>query len=226
MKTIGMLGGTGWSSTIEYYKIINEIVHARLGGYHSAKILLKSIDYHQIMSNYGKNDDEIALILKTELAELLKLKPESLIVCCNSLHKYYDLVKRDLELTIPMFHAVELTAKYIKEKNYKNVLLLATRFTMEDGFFAKTLEQKDIQVTIPIIEEREMIQEIHADLMKNIVTEHGKKYFKDLINKYKSVDAVILGCSEFPMVVSYANTQLPIVDPIYLQCQAAVDYSL
>jgi aspartate racemase len=88
MKTIGLLGGTGWSSTIGYYTMLNELVGKRLGGYHSAKILLQSIDYHDIMSNYGKDPKKIEDILLEELLNLIALNPDCIIICCNSLHKY------------------------------------------------------------------------------------------------------------------------------------------
>ena len=93
MKTIGLLGGTGWSSTIGYYTMLNELVGKHLGGYHSAKILLKSIDYHDIMSNYGKAPEKIADVLLEELLDLISLNPDCIIICCNSLHEYYDLIK-------------------------------------------------------------------------------------------------------------------------------------
>src|SRR5438105_455646 len=108
MKTIGMLGGTGWSSTIGYYSLLNQLVNARLGGYHSAKILLKSIDYHDIMSDNSGDHAKTAKILKEELLGLIQLKPDCIIICCNSLHKYYDMIQEELNLDIPVMHAVDL----------------------------------------------------------------------------------------------------------------------
>jgi aspartate racemase len=226
MKTIGLLGGTGWPSTIEYYTLLNKMVHARLGGNHSAKILLKSIDYHDLLSRYGKDPKELLPLLKVELMELIQLKPDCFMICCNTLHKYYDLLKHDLGLRVPMFHAVELTAKHSVEKQYKHVLLLATKFTMEDGFFAKILEQHGIQATIPSGPERQEMQTIHNDLMNNVVTEDAKQYFKNLITKHKHLDGVILGCTEWNLVVSPDSSALPIIDPVYLQSEAAVEYAL
>ena len=107
MKTIGLLGGTGWSSTIGYYALLNTLVNERLGGYHSAKIILKSIDYHDIMSTYGENHEHTAALLKAELLELIALKPDCIMICCNSLHKYYDMIKDGIHSPIPVFHAVE-----------------------------------------------------------------------------------------------------------------------
>lgn len=226
MKTIGLLGGTGWSSTIGYYKILNEMVNERLGGYHSAKILLKSIDYHDIMSNYGKDHDKTAQLLHSELSELIALKPHCLMICCNSLHKYYDMIKDQLNSPIPVIHAVDAVAHHIQQQKYKQVLLLATKFTMEDGFFAKKLEQSGIAVTIPGPQERDEMQRIHDKLMQNSVTEKSRNYFRDLIVRHKNLDAVVLGCTEYPLVVDQTNSVLPIIDPVYLQTQSAVDFAL
>ncbi|MBP9693674.1 MAG: amino acid racemase [Alphaproteobacteria bacterium] len=226
MKTIGLLGGTGWSSTIGYYKALNELVGERLGGLHSAKILLKSIDYHDIMSHYGKDHDKVAALLKMELLELISLKPECIVICCNSLHKYYDRIKHELQTQIPFMHAVELVAEYLLTQNQKSVLLLATTFTMEDGFFARILEQNGISVTIPTKEERAQMHEIHDELMHNIVTDKSRDYFADLIKRHQNLDAVVLGCTEYPMLVDVANSVLPVVDPVKLQAKAAVDFAL
>jgi aspartate racemase len=226
MKTIGLLGGTGWSSTIGYYKILNELVAERLGGYHSAKILLKSIDYHDIMLNYGKNHDKVANLLQKELQELIDLKPDCIIICCNSLHKYYDIIKPYLKSDIPVMHSAYLVAQHLKNSKQEKVLFLATQFTMEDGFFAKILEENGILVTIPEQKEREEMQRIHSELMYNRVSQESKDYFSDLIANHKNLDAVILGCTEYPLLVTRDNSVLEIIDPVYLQAVAAVNYAL
>jgi len=226
VKTIGLLGGTGWSSTIEYYRLLNELVAERLGGYHSAKILLKSIDYHDIMVNYGVNHDDVAKVLEKELQELIVLKPDCIVICCNSLHFYYDMIKLNLASDIPVMHAIQLVADHLKTKKQKKVLLLATKFTMEDGFFSKILEDNGIQVEIPTAHEQDKMQKIHVELMHNVVTQESRDYFSNLITKYKNLDAVVLGCTEYPLVVNNENSILPVVDPITLQSISAVNYAL
>jgi len=226
MKTIGLLGGTGWPSTIGYYQTINELIHQRLGGYHSADILLKSIDYHNIMSNYSINHTAVADNLKRELEKLLALNPDCFMICCNSLHKYYDIIKQALSSEIPIFHAVELTADYLIKQQYSKVLLLATKFTMEDGFFAKTLNSFGIEVTIPTLTQRDNMQYIHKELMQGQVTQSSKDYFQNLVKHYKNLDAVVLGCTEYPLVLDQTNSILPLVNPAYLQALAAVDFAL
>lgn len=227
MKTIGLLGGTGWASTITYYTKLNQLVNHRLGGHHSAKILLKSIDYHEVMRQYyGQDRDAIADSLHTELLDLIGLNPDCLLICCNSLHKYYDMIKEGLYSDIPVFHAVELVAQHLKTQQYKNVLLLATPFTLEDGFFANILEEHGLQVVIPSVEDRAKIGVIHNDLMNNIITEEAKTFFKDLIASQTDVEVVVLGCTEFPLIIDETISSLPLIDPVDLQVQAAVDYAL
>lgn len=229
MKTIGLLGGTGWSSTIGYYRLLNELVNERLGGFHSAKIILKSIDYHDIMSNYGKDPEKIADILHKELIELTCLSPDCIIICCNSLHKYYDMVKHDIydDEDIPVMHAVELVADYAKKQRYKKVLLLATKSTMEDGFFAKIIENNGIEVVIPNLAERDKMQAILAqELIHNTVTQDSRNYFQSIIAAHHDCDAVVLGCTEFPLLVDASNSVIPIINPVQLQCVAAVDFAL
>ena len=200
-------------------------MHARLGGHHSAKILLKSIDYHDLWSNYG-NDQKAAQLLQEELAGLIALRPDCIIICCNTLHKYYDMIKESLDSSIPVIHALDLVAQHAKDRGYKKVLLLATKFTMEDGFFAKNLENAGIDVVIPTQNERNILHEIHDQLMVNCITIEAREYFRMLILKYNDLDAVILGCTEYPLVVDETNSALPIIDPVNLQTASAVNFAL
>jgi aspartate racemase len=229
VKTIGLLGGTGWGSTIGYYTLLNQLVNERLGGFHSAKIILKSIDYHDIMNNYGKNPEKIKDTLFDELLGMYSLNPDCIIICCNSLHKYYDMVKYDIydDEDLPVFHAVELVGEYAKKQGYKNVLLLATKSTMEDGFFTKIVEDHGVTVVIPNLAERDAMQQILSEeLIHNVVTQKSRDYFAQLVVAYPDCDAVILGCTEFPLLVDASNSKLPIINPVELQCKAAVKFAL
>lgn len=145
MKLIGLLGGTSWPSTIEYYRLLNQLAASRLGGYHSAKILLKSLDYHTIKSSYNDGWDRIPELLKQEIEDFLLCKPDCLILCNNTLHKAYDLIAGELNLPIPFFHAVDLAADCANSRGYARVLLLATKFTMEDNFYRSKIEAKGIK---------------------------------------------------------------------------------
>ncbi|MBS0584899.1 MAG: amino acid racemase [Verrucomicrobia bacterium] len=225
MKTIGLLGGTGWSSTIQYYTLLNQLVHARLGGHHSAKILLKSIDYEALWSSYG-NDQKASHLLEEELLGLIALKPDCIIICCNTLHKYYDMIKSRLNSSIPVMHAVDLVSEHAKEHEYRKLLLLATKFTMGDGFFAKKLQNAGIEVVIPTQAERNILAGIHDELMVNNVTPKAREYCRMLILQHNDLDAVVLGCTEYPLVIDETNSVLPIIDPVRLQTASAVNYAL
>lgn len=203
------------------------MVNKRLGGYHSAKVLLKSIDYHDIMSNYGKDPQKIADLLFDEILELTTLKPGCIIICCNSLHKHYDLIKAHLYTDIPVFHAIELVAQHAQQQQYKKMLLLATKTTMEDGFFAKTLEKSGIEVVIPNLPERDAMQKIlSTELIHNVINPVSRDYFSQVIAAHPDCQAVVLGCTEFPMLIDSSNSLLPIINPVQLQCHAAVDFAL
>ena len=178
------------------------------------------------MSTYGKDHAKTAQILQHELSGLVALNPDCIIICYKTLHKYYDMIKADANYKIQVFHAVELTAKYINDLNYKKVLLLATKFTMEDGFFTKTLENHGVNVVIPDEAQRNEMRAIHTDLMLNKVTDQAKEYFSALINRYKDCDAVVLGCTEYPLVVNQNTSQLLIIDPVKIQTMYAVDFCL
>lgn len=188
--------------------------------------MLKSIDYHDLIIRYGCAPSEIVPLLKIELIGLLNLKPDCFMICCNTLHKYYDLLKQELNPTIPIFHPIELTKKYIQKKKYNKILFLATKFTMEDGFFSDGLRQEGLTIVIPNETERNEMQSIHEELMRDLISEKSKNYFKNLINKYKNLDAVVIACSEWNLVVNAENSSLPLIDTLYLQCAAAVEYSL
>ncbi len=198
----------------------------RLGGHHSAKLLLKSIDYHEIKSSYQGGWDKIPHLLKAEIEDFLACKPDCIILCNNTLHKAYDKIAGNLGMSIPFFHAVDLTAEYSKKHGYSNVLLLATKFTMEDGFFRNKLEARGINVSVPDSAERQEIQSIQDILAIGECKPEYIDYFRKLIDKYSKNDAVILGCTELPMAITSANSCLPIINPIILQCEKAIDFAL
>lgn len=178
------------------------------------------------MNNYGKDHTKTSTILKQELQGLISFKPDCIIIYCNTLHKYYDLIKHELKTNILILHAVELVAQHLLDNQQKTVLLLATNFTTKDGFFEKMLQQKGIAVSIPNEHECKMMQAIHDELMHNVVTDASRDFFSNLIKKHQHLDAVILGCTEYPLVVDQTNSVLPIIDPVNLQVEAAVDYAL
>ena len=226
MKTIGLLGGTSWPSTIEYYKILNKMAQSHFGGHHSAKLILFNIDYHEIKQHYNDGWDKIPTLLKKELEKLNDLKPDCIIICNNTLHKAYDIIEDKLTLNMPLFHMLKITAQTAKDKNLNKLLLLGTKFTMEDDFFRNHLENKNLEVIVPNLKERDEIQVFQSKLSKGIIEDSAKEYFIELLKKYNNVDAVVLGCTELPLVIEQKDIKQYILNPLELQCQKSFEYAI
>ena len=226
MKTIGLLGGTSWPSTIDYYRILNELAQERLGGFHSANLLLRSIDYHQIKSRYDTRWPEIPALLAQEIRAFVKLAPDCLVICNNTLHKAFDAIEAELALTLPVIHIVKATGRAAQARKLQRLLLLGTKFTMEDGFYHRGLEQFGLHVEIPVEEDRVAIQQIQTQLAKGIMTDDFRLFFVKLIEKYAGqVDAAVLACTELPLAISQRDCALPILNPTELQCREAFAFA-
>jgi aspartate racemase len=232
MKTIGLLGGTSWPSTIEYYRLLNEMAQERLGGHHSARLLLKSIDYHEIKSRYHAGWDEIPALLRGELESFARLGaggaggPQCLVICNNTLHKAYDSFAQEIDLGMPLFHVVSETGVHARAQGWRRLLLLGTQFTMEDGFYHRGLEAYGMDVSTPVQADRIGIQEIQSQLARGVMRPDFRDYFKSLVGRYPDVDAVILGCTELPLAMAQPDYALPLINPTELQCRAAFEYAI
>jgi aspartate racemase len=225
MKTIGLLGGTSWPSTIEYYRRLNELAQEKLGGHHSANVLLYSIDYHKIKSRYHSRWGEIPDLLKRELERLIRLSPDCIIICNNTLHKALDLIESELAPDIPLFHIVDVTAEHAKKKKLKSLLLLGTQFTMEDGFFQRKLERYGFLVKTPEADDRIEIQQMQRALARGEMEKNFRDRFYKIISKHSHLDAVVLACTEIPLVVKQKDYNIPLLNPGELQCQNAFEYA-
>ncbi|MCK5111406.1 MAG: amino acid racemase [Arcobacteraceae bacterium] len=226
MKTIGLLGGTSWPSTIEYYKILNKMAQNHFGGHHSAKLILFNIDYHEIKQHYNDGWDKIPSLLKKELQKLNDLKPDCILICNNTLHKAYDIIENEINLDMPLFHMLKITAQTAKDKTLNKLLLLGTKFTMEDDFFKAHLEKQDLEVIVPNLKERDEIQLFQSKLSKGIIEDSAKEYFINLLKKYNEVDAVVLGCTELPLVINQKDIKQYILNPLELQCKESFEYAI
>lgn len=226
MKTIGLLGGTSWPSTIEYYKLLNQMAQNHFGGHHSAKLILFNIDYHEIKQHYNDGWDKIPTLLKKELEKLNDLKPDCILICNNTLHKAYDIIENELTLNMPLFHMLKITAQTAKDKNLNKLFLLGTKFTMEDNFFKNHLKKQDLEVVVPSLQERDEIQVFQSKLSKGIIEDSAKEYFIELLKKYNEVDAVVLGCTELPLVIHQEDIKQYILNPLELQCKESFEYAI
>ena len=226
MKTIGLLGGTSWPSTIEYYRILNELAQEQLGGFHSASVLIRSIDYHEIKSRYYDRWAEIPALLEHEVKTFAALGPDCLVICNNTLHKAFDAVAGKLALPIPVFHIVEATGRAAQSMHKRRLLLLGTKFTMEDGFYHRGLERFGLQVTTPREEDRIKIQQIQSQLARGIMADEFRVVLADIIEKQaRAVDAVVLACTELPLAIHQKDCSVIILNPTELQCREAFAFA-
>lgn len=228
MKLIGMLGGTSWPSTILPYRMLNEEVQRRLGAHHSARIVLYSIDYHEIRSCYSGDWSRIPALLLKEIRMLLAFSPDCWMIANNTLHKIYNQIADQLPPGPPLFHAIDLVRDHLVARGLGKVLLLGTRFTMEDGYYAEPLRAAGIEVAIPAAADRERVQAIQTQLADGIVADEFRDYFADLLQRHAvdGCEAVVLGCTELPLAITQDISTLEIIDPLALQCRACVDFAL
>lgn len=226
MKTIGLLGGTAWVSTIEYYRQINKKINERLGKNHSARIILSSIDYEEIKQYNYQNWEKIGEILMNEIVRLNNCKVDCILICNNTLHKAFDEIEPRLRIKAPIFHIVDCVGKFALEKKFKKFLLLGTKFTMENGFYHARLKKYGFNIITPSDDERNEIQRItQEELSKEKIIDESKKWFKELIAKYPC-DAVVVGCTELPMIIKQDDYDIPILNTLDLHCERAVNFSL
>ena len=228
MKTIGMIGGTGWPSTLEYYRIINQETNKRLGGLNSAKIILSSFNYAEIDKLNKVEDHGGVFKLVLEASHNLKnASADFLILCANTLHQYVDDLEKDIGLKI--VHIADATAEEIKRKGLSKIGLLGTRFTMEMDFYKKKLGDASIDTVVPEKPEREFIHSaIMDELLKEILKAETRERFLNIINDLErgGAEGIVLGCTEIPMLIKQEDVHLPIFNTLEIHAKAAVDFAL
>jgi len=228
MKTIGLIGGTGWLSTLEYYRIINQETNKRLGGLNSAKIFLSSFNYAEI-DKLNKVGDH-AGVYKLVLDATRKLKATSvdcIVLCANTLHQYVDDLEKETDLKI--VHIADATAKEIQTRELTKIGLLGTRFTMEMDFYTKRLHGACIESLVPEKVEREFIHNaIMNELLKEEFKEETKEKFLNIINclEQKGAQGIVLGCTEIPLLIKQKDSHLPLFNTLEIHAKAAVDFAL
>jgi aspartate racemase len=229
MKTIGLLGGMSWESSIEYYRIINETVRKRLGGLHSAKSIMYSVDFADIelLQEQGRWNEATALMI--DGAERLERGgADFLLICTNTMHKMADAV--EAQIHIPLLHIADATAETLKARDIKQVGLLGTKFTMEQDFYKGRLTEKHgLKVLVPNQGEREIIHRvIYDELCVGVVSSSSKDAFKQVINQLaeRGVEGVILGCTEIGLLIGEKDSPVPVFDTTKIHAVAAVEYAL
>lgn len=228
MKTIGLIGGTTWHSTIDYYRVINETINNRLGGDASAKILLYSVNYSEIIPLTKRQDwDSIAQIICAAAKTLEAAGAHCILLCANTMHLIAERVMA--VINIPLIHIVDGVIKAIKEKNLTRVLLLGTKYTMSARFYSDPLELLGIQTFTPDENGIEIINaSIYNEMGKGVFLPETKRLYLDIINGFgqKGAQGVILGCTEIPMLIKQADSTLPLFNTTVLHAVAAVDFAL
>ena len=228
MKTIGLIGGMSWESTATYYKIINETIKEKLGGLHSAKCILYSVDFQEIEECQANgNWEKSGEILGEAANNLEKAGADFIVICTNTMHKVVNQIKE--KISIPILHIAEMTAEKILEKGLKNIALLGTKYTMEQDFYKSKLIEKGINVIIPDKNDIEIINEvIYDELCLGTINSDSKKKFLEIVDKLRSkgAEGIILGCTEIGLLIKNEDTDVPLFDTAIIHAEQAAIYSI
>ena len=228
LKTIGLIGGMSWESTVTYYKIINETVKEKLGGLHSAKCILYSVDFQEIEECQANgNWEKSGEILGEAAYNLEKAGADFIVICNNTMHKVVNQIKE--RISIPILHIAEMTAEKILEKRLKNIALLGTKYTMEQDFYKSKRIEKGINVIIPDKNDIEIINEvIYDELCLGTINSDSKKKFLEIVDKLrnKGAEGIILGCTEIGLLIKNEDTDVPLFDTAIIHAEQAAMYSI
>lgn len=229
MKTIGMLGGMSWESSIEYYRIINQTVKDKLGGLHSAQSLMFSVDFAEIEALQHAGDWEGATQAMIEAAQRVETGgADFVIICTNTMHKMADEV--EAALGIPLLHIADATADAIKAQGLSKIGLLGTKFTMEDDFYrGRLVEKHGLDVLIPKADDREIVHRvIYDELVLGEIKPESKEQYKIIIEKLieEGAQGIILGCTEIGLLVKAEDSAVSIFDTTEIHAVSAVEYAL
>ncbi|EKO3457009.1 aspartate/glutamate racemase family protein [Vibrio fluvialis] len=229
MKTIGMIGGMSWESTLSYYKAINEGVKAALGGLNSAQICLYSVNFEPIekLQHEGKWD-ETAQLLAQAAKSVEAGGADFLLICTNTMHKVAPEI--EAQISIPILHIADATAKQLQQDGIKRVGLLGTRFTMEQEFYKGRLQQQfGIDVLIPDAEQRQQVHRvIYEELCLGTIRPESRAQYVEIVEDLhrRGAQAVILGCTEIALLIQHHDTDVPLYDTTKIHAEQAVQLAL
>jgi aspartate racemase len=229
VKIIGLIGGMSWESTVPYYQQINEVVKERLGGLHSAKLILYSVDFHEIEQLQHAGEWEAAGRLLAEAAcSLQSAGAEFLVLCTNTMHKVASMI--EAAVRIPLFHMADPVATKIREEGYSKIGLLGTRFTMEQGFYIDRLQgPHGLQVLVPKSDDRELVHRIiYEELCLGKVLPKSRAEYRRVIADLKGqgAQAIILGCTEISLLVGPEDSEIPLFDTTRIHARSAAEWAL
>lgn len=228
MKTLGLIGGTTWLSTIDYYRYINEGINERTGGVDFARCIIYSLNITELRKHTDISDWTSALEMVSGACKNLEQSgAEAIVLCANTLHNLAEGLKNNIN--IPVIHIAEATAQEIKKINLKKAALLGTKFTMELDFFKVKLREQNIETIVPEENDRDFINfTIYNELGRNIFKPETKERYIAIINKLakQGAEGVILGCTEIPLLIKQKDLNIPAFDTTLIHSRAAVDFAL
>jgi aspartate racemase len=228
MKTIGLIGGITWHSTLDYYRLINQMMNEKLGGDASAKILMSSLNFEEIKTlTFAEDWDGIASVILTEVTKLEEAGADCMLLCANTMHNIAEEI--EVSLSVPLIHIAEETGKEIVNKQLSTVALLGTRYTLLLDFYKDKLAEQGIKTIIPNEEEIHYINSaIYNEMGNGIFLPERKEGFLNIINRLitEGAEGIILGCTEIPMLIKQEDVSVPVFDTTAIHSAAAVDFAL
>lgn len=228
MKTIGVLGGMSWESSLEWYRLANERVRDRLGGHHSARIILDSLDFAEIEEMQARDDwDAAAMLLADHARGLERAGADLIVLCTNTMHLVADRI--DAAIDIPFLHIADTTAAAVLATGIRRVGLLGTAFTMERPFYRERLESQGIEVLVPDAEQRAGVHAvIYDELVHGVIRPESRAFYREVIDGLatQGAEGVILGCTEIELLVSAADSPVPVFPTTALHVDAALAAAL
>jgi aspartate racemase len=228
MKTIGLIGGMSWESSAEYYRLINRAVNARLGGQHSARLVLASVDFHEVAAAQHDDDwDRAALPVVDAAQRLERAGADFALLCTNTMHSILDRVQRATPL--PFLHLADATAERAVAAGFTRVGLLGTRFTMEKAFYRDRLAAHGLESIVPGADDRNTVHRvIYDELCRGNVSEASRAAYSAIVRRLADAgaQAAILGCTEITLLVRAQDSVLPLLDTTRIHVEAAVDRAL
>lgn len=223
MKTIGLIGGMSWESTMTYYRVVNQVIKERLGGLHSAKCLLYSVDFEEIEACQAKGEWERSGEILTDAARALeRAGADFILICTNTMHKVATQVQAGI--AIPLVHIADATADRLLEDGVSTVALLGTRYTMQQEFYKERLTVRGIGVLVPEVDEMEKINAvIYGELCLGKINPASKAAYLEIIDRLatRGAQGVILGCTEIGLLVQQADTAVSLYDTAYIHAEKA-----
>ena len=228
MKTIGLLGGMSWESSVHYEELINTSVRERLGGVHSADLVIRSYDFAMIEKLQSNDEwDEAGKVLARDAQALVSVGAELIVLCTNTMHKVSDKIEAAID--VPFVHLADATAAAVQKEGLTTVGLLGTRFTMEQGFYRERLESHGLTVLIPNDDERTVIHNvIYDELVRGELNRSSREEYLDIIDRLGSrgAEGVIAGCTEIELLVTEDDVFLPFFATTQIHAEAVVEVAL